>query len=237
MAITGERTVPGLWHENYWFRRHEFVYVSLRDRVADGDVLDAGCGEGYGANLLAHTARRVYAVDYDANTTGHVRRRYPRLGVVRANLVALPFTDACFDVVISAQTIEHLWDQDRFVAECARVLRPGGSLVVSTPNTLTFPPGNPFHPNELTRDGLVRVVAPHLEVESVRGLHHAPALARWEATHGPVVDAQIASGYQLWRSDVRERVTAVGCEDFELRATAADDCLDVVVTARRHSRP
>ncbi|MGH3360042.1 MAG: class I SAM-dependent methyltransferase [Nocardioidaceae bacterium] len=236
MAVTGERTVPGLWHENYWFRRHEVVYRSLRDQVPGRDVLDAGCGEGYGADLLAANAHSVCALDYDAYAAAHVRRRYPRLHVVRANLVALPFADATFDVVVSAQTIEHLWDQDAFIAECTRVLRPGGTLVVSTPNTLTFPPGNPYHPNELTPSALVRLVEPHLRVESVRGLHHAAALGRWEASHGSIVDRQLACGYQTWSAGLRARVADVGCDDFHLREPVTDDCLDVIVTARRHGR-
>ncbi|MDN5854568.1 MAG: SAM-dependent methyltransferase, partial [Actinomycetia bacterium] len=53
LPITGERTVPGIWHENYWFRRHEVVYERVAEFVAGLDVLEAGCGEGYGARLLA----------------------------------------------------------------------------------------------------------------------------------------------------------------------------------------
>lgn len=77
LPLTGERTIPGLAEENYWFRRHEVVYRRLSGLCAGKDVLEAGCGEGYGADLIADVARRVVAVDYDAATVAHVRARYP----------------------------------------------------------------------------------------------------------------------------------------------------------------
>src|SRR6187455_3130555 len=104
-VLTGERTVPGIARENYWFRRHLVVYEALAPRCR-GVVLEAGCGEGYGADLLAGGATRVL---------GHVGRRYPRVAAARANLVALPVRDGVLDAVVSLQVIEHLWDQERFL--------------------------------------------------------------------------------------------------------------------------
>ena len=142
LPLTGERTVPGLPEENYWFRRHEVVYQYCAPMCAGQDVLEAGCGEGYGAALLAFTARRVVAVDYDAATVAHVRSRYPSVDVMEGNLAALPLPDASVDVVVNFQVIEHLWDQPQFITECLRVLRPGGVLLMSTPNRITFTPGS-----------------------------------------------------------------------------------------------
>ena len=157
LTLTGERTIPDLDIENYWFRRHEVVYLRLRALCAGRDVLEAGCGEGYGADLIASAARRVIAVDYDAAAVAHVRVRYPRVQVLAANLASLPLPDASVDVVVNFQVIEHLWDQPQFVTECLRVLRPGGLLLMSTPNRVTFSPGrdtpvNPFHTRELNAD-------------------------------------------------------------------------------------
>ncbi len=231
MQITGERTVPGVWHENYWFRRHEVVYERLADLVRGRRVLEAGCGDGYGANLLSKTSGQLIALDYDDYAAGHVRMAYPRLPVVRANLVALPFDDESFDVVVSLQTIEHLWDQNAFVAECMRVLRGDGTLVVSTPNTLTFPPGNIYHPHELDAAQLHDVVANHGVVTEMTGLQHGPRLSTWEATHGSVVDAQINSEHHLWSEATRHMVDGVATSDFCFSTDHIDASLDLIITA------
>src|SRR5712672_782635 len=122
LTLTGERTIPDLDIENYWFRRHQVVYERLAPRCAGRDVLEAGCGEGYGADLIAGVARRVVAVDYDESAVAHVRSRYPRVEVTQANLTDLPLPDSSVDVVVNFQVIEHLWDQSQFIRECARVL-------------------------------------------------------------------------------------------------------------------
>ena len=177
LTLTGERTLPGIWQENYWLRRHQAAYDVFAPACAGARVLEAGCGEGYGAaRLSAAGARTVIGVDLDATTLVHVRATYPSVSPVRANLVLLPCADASVDVVVSAQTIEHLWDQDRFVRECARVLRPGGRLVMSTPNRLTFPPGNVFHSRELDARELVDLVRGHLDIIRAAGVRHGPRL-------------------------------------------------------------
>ena len=162
-------------------------------------MLEAGCGEGYGADLLTGSASTVLALDLDAPTTSHVAARYPRVRVGRADLAALPVRDGSCDVVVSLQVVEHLREQERFLQECFRVLRPGGALRVSTPNRLTFSPGresplNPFHTRELAGGELAGLVtdAGFVDLE-VLGLHHGPRLRALDARHGgSVVDAQIA---------------------------------------------
>src|ERR1700753_2655339 len=103
LTLTGERTIPDVDIENYWFRRHEVAYERLAPRCAGREVLEAGCGEGYGADLSARVARRVVAADYHAAAVAHVRSRYPRVQVSQANLAALPLADASLDVVVNFQ--------------------------------------------------------------------------------------------------------------------------------------
>jgi SAM-dependent methyltransferase len=248
LALTGERTIPGLDVENYWFRRHEVVYQQLAPRCAGSEVLEAGCGEGYGADLIAGVARRVMALDYDETTVAHVRALYPRVEVIHGNLAELPLADASVDVVVNFQVIEHLWDQPQFVRECARVLRPTGLLMVSTPNRITFSPGrdtpiNPFHTRELNADELTELlVDAGFALDGVYGVFHGPRLAEMDARHGgSIIDAQIARAVTdaPWPAELLADVAAVTTADFEVveagtdRARDIDDSLDLVAIAVR----
>ena len=242
LPLTGERTVPGIPEENYWFRRHEAVYAALRDRCRGAVVLEAGCGEGYGADLLAGVAERVLGLDYDAPTARHARARYPRVDVARANLVALPVRDGACDAVVSLQVVEHLWEQERFLRECHRALRPGGELLVSTPNRITFSPDrdtplNPFHTRELSGPELAGLVrgAGFVDV-AVLGLHHGPRLRALDARHGgSLVAAQTAVvlGDGVWPAALLRDVASVTTADFALGPDDVDASLDLLVTARR----
>src|SRR6201987_3029322 len=245
LTLTGERTIPGLDVENYWFRRHEVVYQRLAQHCAGREVLEAGCGEGYGADLIAGVARRVIALDYDEAAVAHGRARYPRGEVLPGNLAELPLADASVDVVVNFQVIEHLWDQAQFVDECARVLRPSGLLMVSTPNRVTFSPGrdtpiNPFHTRELNADELTELLvdAGFSEV-SLSGLFHGPRLREMDARHGvSITDAQIARAVAdaPWPAELAADVAAVTTDDFDIVGDGfdggggrdIDDSLDLI---------
>ncbi|CAN5174931.1 class I SAM-dependent methyltransferase [soil metagenome] len=245
LALTGERTVPGLDIENYWFRRHEVVYQRLTNRCVGRDVLEAGFGEGYGADLLAEVARSVTGVDYDDSAVAHVRARYPRVNVIQGNLAELPIPDASVDVVVNFQVIEHLWDQSQFVAECRRVLRPGGVLLMSTPNRITFSPGldtplNPFHTRELNAQELTELLSNDgFAVEAMLGVFHGARLREMDARHGgSIIDAQIerALADAPWPADLLADVAAVSSDDFDLLDAGScdiDASLDLVAIAVR----
>jgi SAM-dependent methyltransferase len=245
MPLTGERTVPGLAEENYWFRRHEVVYQQLIDRCAGRHVLEAGSGEGYGADLIAGVARRVVGLDYDDSAVAHVKARYPRVDMRQGNLADLPFEAGTFDVVVNFQVIEHLWDQGQFVAECARVLRPSGVLLMSTPNRITFSPGrdtpiNPFHTRELNAAELTELLTDNgFGIEGVYGVFHGPRLAELDARHGgSIIDAQIdrALADAPWPADLLADVASIRTDDFDLVEASARDIdasLDLVAIAVR----
>ncbi|MDG5483601.1 class I SAM-dependent methyltransferase [Mycolicibacterium gadium] len=247
LPLTGERTVPGLAEENYWFRRHEVVYERLASLCADRDVLEAGCGEGYGADLIADVANTVIGLDYDDSAVAHVRARYPRIDMRQGNLAELPLADSAVDVVVNFQVIEHLWDQGQFVAECLRVLRPGGVLLMSTPNRITFSPGrdtpiNPFHTRELNAAELSELLSGEgFSVESMLGVFHGPTLLELDGRHGgSIIDAQIARALAdaRWPTDLLDDVASVTTADFDLVDAEdgdrdIDDSLDLVAIAVR----
>ena len=245
LPLTGERTVPGIPAENYWFRRHEVVYRALLSRCAGREVLEAGAGEGYGADMIADVARRVVGLDYDLTAVEHIRARYPRVCMLHGNLAQLPLPDDAVDVVVNFQVIEHLWDQGQFLRECARVLRPGGELLISTPNRITFSPGrdtplNPFHTRELDAAELTELLeSAGFAMEGVCGVFHGRRLAELDARHGgSIIEAQVARALAdaSWPADLLADVASVRTDDFELLDTSArniDESLDLVAIAVR----
>jgi SAM-dependent methyltransferase len=240
LALTGERTLPGIPEENYWFRRHEAAYDAVVPFCAGAVVLEAGCGEGYGADRIAASARAVVGIDYDAAAVGHVAAAYPRVDAVRGNLAGLPVRAGVVDVVATLQVIEHLWDQPGFLAECRRVLRPAGTLLVTTPNRLTFSPPNrplnPFHHRELAPAELRELLTgAGFEVTRLLGLRHGPRLRRLDRLFGSVVDAQLAGPPATWHRELRRAVAGVRTSDFVLAADNLDTCLDLLAVAVRRA--
>jgi SAM-dependent methyltransferase len=139
------------------------------------------------------------------------------------------------DVVANLQVIEHLWDQEGFLAECRRVLRPDGRLLITTPNRLTFSPGrdaplNPFHTRELAPselDSLLRAAG--FEVELLAGLRHGPGI------DGSIIEEQVrvAVSGSRWPDSLLAKVSAVTADDFVVGTEDLDGSLDLVAVARR----
>ena len=231
LPLTGERTLPGVRGEEYWFARHEAAYRwlidALSDRLDGAAVVEAGSGEGYGAAMLRDAgARTVVALEYDDAASRHAHTAYPGVRTVRANLATLPVATASVDAIVTLQVVEHLWDLRGFLRDCARVVRPGGVLVVTTPNRPVFSPGlgrgekptNPFHVEELDAEQLHDLIEEAGFVDVVvHGLHHGPRIAAWESEHGTgLVAAQVAAvlGSDEAPAGLDAVVAAVTADDF-----------------------
>lgn len=239
LQLTGERTLPGIEHENYWFRRHEVAYRWATRFLHGALVVDAGCGEGYGAAELRAAADWLLAIDSDAATCRHAARRYPGLPILRGDLQSIPVRSGTVDAVVALQVVEHLAGQEAFIGECARVLRPAGTLLLSTPNRLTFSPGgsqprNPFHTRELSAAELTALLAPSFGILRLSGLRHGRRLAGWERRHGELVAAQLASDATAWSVELRRLVRSVRVADFTVEPARIDRSLDLLVLAARH---
>ena len=109
LELTGERTLPDVPAENYWFQRHLVVYRWIADRCGGLDVVDMACGEGYGTDVLASRAARVTGVDANPEAHEHAKAKYTRPGVRFVRDLIDSYSEPC-DAVVFLQTIEHLED-------------------------------------------------------------------------------------------------------------------------------
>lgn len=150
-------------------------YVFAGDLVRGRNVLDAACGEGYGAAYLARTAHSVSAVDISEDAITHARSRYraDNLEYQVADCCRLPFGDDQFDCIVSFETLEHLGDQSGLLKEFRRVLQPGGFLLISSPDKAVYTDHygneNEFHIRELYRDELDELLAEQFPVRKLWG--------------------------------------------------------------------
>ncbi|WP_106409327.1 glycosyltransferase, partial [Teichococcus deserti] len=154
LKASGERFIPEAYHGEIAVE-HYHRYLFAREFVAGRDVLDIACGEGYGSALLAELASRVTGVDIDREAVLAGQQRYSRgnLDFMLGDCLRIPLPDASVDVVVSFETIEHIDEHEAMLAELKRVLRPGGLLIMSSPDKYRYSVlpdhSNPFHAKEL----------------------------------------------------------------------------------------
>jgi len=158
----GERVIPDFPDEN--FQNHLKVYKFLGQFVQGADVLDIGCGTGYGTAHLAENAKSIVGVDISKSALKWARKRYPGIRYLEMDVQQLEFPDRSFDVIVSSENFEHLPDQAKHVAELARVLREDGLCFVASPNPeMTIGQYNRYHMKENSFDELLALFLPHFE--------------------------------------------------------------------------
>jgi SAM-dependent methyltransferase len=196
LQLTGERTLPDVPGENYWYRRHLAVYRWIAERCRGLEVVDMACGEGYGSAVLAERAARVTGVDANPEAHEHARLRYTRPGLRFVRDLVEWFGEPC-DAVVFLQTIEHVQNPGEILDHLRSLLRPGGTAYVSTPNVLTLAPagaeksGNPWHVREYRAHEFRELCEARFPRVELLGLYHARklrlhelALERgWDALH------------------------------------------------------
>jgi SAM-dependent methyltransferase len=236
LSLTGERTLPDVPAENYWYRRHLVVYRWIAERCRGLDVVDLACGEGYGASVLAERAARVTGVDANPEAHEHARLKYARPGVRFVRDLVETYDEPC-DAAVFLQTIEHVQNPGQILDRLRAMLRPGGTAYVSTPNVLTLAPegaersGNPWHVKEYRADEFRELCAGSFEHVELLGLFHARklrlhelALARgWDGMHARL---GVTKPFYEWFTP------AISERDFVLRDGPLDRALDFLAVLR-----
>jgi 2-polyprenyl-3-methyl-5-hydroxy-6-metoxy-1,4-benzoquinol methylase len=249
LALTGERTLPDVPEENYWFRRHLVVYEWIAAQVAGMRVIDMACGEGYGSDVLARTAASVVGVDANPQAHEHARLRYRRANLRFERELVDAFCEQA-DAVVFLQTIEHLQEPGKVLEHFRSLLAraaPGagagagaGAVFVSTPNVLTLAPkgasrsDNPWHVHEYRAEEFQRLCGEHFGVVQMRGLYHARKLRAHELALRLGWD-RVHARLGLTRGFYDRFTPAIACSDFALREAHEADlerALDFIAVCR-----
>jgi SAM-dependent methyltransferase len=234
LALTGERTLPDVPEENYWYQRHLVVYEWIAARVDGLHVVDVAAGEGYGANVLAGRAASVVGIEPNPEAHEHATARYPRVEFRRA--LAESFSEPC-DAITFLQTIEHVPDPGAVLEHFKAQLRPGGVAYISTPNLLTIAPegaeksGNPWHVKEYRVEEYRELCAAHFAHVEILGLFHARKLR----VHGWALKAGWDSVHKrlgLTKPFYDRFTPAIAASDFRLATEDLDRALDFLAVCR-----
>ena len=236
LELTGERTLPDVPDENYWYRRHLAVYEWIADRVRGLRVADLACGEGYGSAVLAGTAADVIGVDANPEAHEHARLRYqlPNLRFERG--LVEEFSEPR-DAIVFLQTIEHIHEPERLL----RASRAAAPLAyISTPNRLTLAPegaeksDNPWHLREYTAAEYRTLLEPCFSEVRLFGLFHARKLR----LHQLALDLgwdRVHKALRISKPFYDRFTPAISASDFALRDEGEcdlDAALDFVAVCR-----
>jgi 2-polyprenyl-3-methyl-5-hydroxy-6-metoxy-1,4-benzoquinol methylase len=239
LALDGERTLPDVPEENYWFQRHVAVYDWVAAQVAGKRVIDMASGEGYGADRLAARAASVVGVEANPDAFEHARLRYTRPNLRFERSMVEVYAEPC-DTVVCLQTIEHVQDPGAVLDHFAAMLAPGGAVFVSTPNVLTLAPtgaersGNPWHVREYRPDEFRDLCAAHFAHVELHGLFHARKLALHQVAIGRLGWDAIHARLGVTKRFYDRFVPAITARDFAVRAGRdMRRALDLVAVLRR----
>jgi hypothetical protein len=234
LELTGERTLPDVPEENYWYRRHLAVYRWIAGRVGGMEVTDLACGEGYGSDTLAANAAGVLGVDANPEAHAHASARYRRPNL-RFERGLVENVEGPRDAIVFLQTIEHIENVDELLDAIAKA---APVAYISTPNRLTLAPegaeksDNPWHLREYTAEEYRALLEPHFGSVEILGLHHAGKLRIHELALKLGWD-RIHKALRLTSLFYDRFTPSISADDFELRAGDLDAALDFVAICRK----
>lgn len=242
---------------NVTYQRCQYAYEFAKDYISGKEVLDVGCGLAYGASLMAQSAKKITGIDYDAETIEGNKQRYSaikNLDFIQGAVPPLPFPDNSFDVVTTFQFIEHIHHRKEFIKECLRVVKPGGKVLITTPNIKRSLARNPFHIHEYTFDEMNKEVSLFTSNFELKGLNASERVRKYYEENGKfvrmilkfdifglhkILPAKILYVPYNWitslmRNKLKEKVSQtadITMYDFFLQKNDLDDCWDIFVIA------
>ena len=176
LTFTGERLHEGNPLFGVDLARHHAAYRYAKERAQGLRVLDLGSGSGYGTAELAGDPHLLVGLDRVRPDRG---ARDAQARFVRGDLNALPLLQESFDLVVSFQVIEHLEDPSLYLDAMARMLRPDGLAIVTTPNLLTSDRENPYHVHEYTSEELAATLGRYFGAVEMQGVGMSEPAARY----------------------------------------------------------
>ncbi len=221
LEFTGERFTPESLREIWYEHFHRYTLAST---LVEGlDVLDAACGEGYGSAVLAASAHSVIGVDISTEAVAHATERYQKLDNLsfqQADCTKLDFGEKKFDAIISFETLEHLEAQQAMLSGFKRLLKPGGWLMISSPDKAEYSDAadyqNPWHVKELYRQELMELLGQQFSTVQLLGQKLAFQSFIWKL--------QTAGNYQsqLMHKDKLETEQSLQLKPMYFLALCAD---------------
>jgi len=243
--FTTEITSEQIPSDNPIHQRLLKAYI-LAEPFAEGDVLEVGCGEGRGIDLLIKNAKQYTAIDKIEEAIAGLRVKYPSGKFLSGNIPPLSaFADQSFDRVFSFQVIEHIQDDKLFLSEISRVLKPGGMAFITTPNRPRSLSRNPWHVREYTTEELSTLAKPYFSTVEMKGITGNDKVMQYYERNKKSVDrmmrwdifdlqhrlpaAVLRVPYEILnrmnrnklKSTADELVTSIGHEDYHLTDDAA----------------
>ena len=159
-------TIPS---DNVIHQRLLSAYYHAKEFIK-GDLLELGCGEGRGVELLAPLADSYLGIDKIEPVIQKLTERFPEYKFISGTFPPFPFEDNSFDTIVTFQVIEHVKDDEGFIQEIHRVLRPGGKALITTPNIKMTLSRNPWHEREYTGDQLKSMCQKYFKEVEMKGV-------------------------------------------------------------------
>lgn len=197
MKYTGERVIPELMKPMNGLLLEHLARYHFAIHYAKGRVLDFACGSGFGSNVIASAKKKeiekIIAVDIARETITYAKGKYyhPLVSFQVENCVepTLPEKIGQFDLIVSFETLEHVDKEDIFMENIYQMLKPGGTLVISTPfgQGRGKPTSEPYHVHQLTEQEFQELFTAYEEVEFYyqKGVLIEPVPGR-EGRHYPI---------------------------------------------------